>query len=130
MEYADPELLIAQWVHDRTNRKTWADPVLPTNHDFTAPIGHFQRAPGEGDVALTLDAVLLDVDWLAKVADHAREAAEQTRSLLRLTLPLHTFSNGIFVTGVSTVTAPFWAPAIGVFRRSATYRVMLHGMVT
>jgi hypothetical protein len=115
-------------VHQQTSRKTWADPVLPTN-DFTAPLGHFQRAPGEGDTALTLDSVLLDVDWYARVADHARKAAEQTRSLLRLTLPLHTFAGGPFVKSVFTVTAPFWAPATGVFRRSATYRIFLHGLV-
>lgn len=129
MRYADPELLISTWLGAQLNRKTWADPELPHNWNFAAPIGHVQRAPGEGDTALTLDSVLLDIDWLAKVADNARDCAERTRALMRLTLPLHTFDGGPFVTGVQTVTAPCWAPATGVFRRSATYRVWLHGLV-
>lgn len=127
--YADPELMISEWVHGRLDRKTWADPRLPPDWPFSAPIGHFQRGAGEGDTRLTLDVVLVDVDWYAKNADHAREAAEETRSELRLNLPLHTFANGVMCTGVQTVTAPFWAPDPNVYRRTATYRVFLHGLV-
>jgi hypothetical protein len=129
MQYADPELLISTWLGAQTGKKTWADPVLPSTWTFAAPIGHVQRGAGEGDTVLTLDSVLLDIDWIAKVADHARECAEQTRALMRLTLPLTTFEGGPFVTGVQTVMAPCWTPATGVYRRSATYRVWLHGIV-
>lgn len=127
--YADAETLVAGWLHERVGQKTWADPRLPGNYPFTAPIGHIQRGAGGGDTAITLDSVILDVDWYAKDADHARRAAEQTRAELRLNLPLYTFDNGIFCKAVFTVTAPFWAPDPTVFRRSATYRVILHGML-
>lgn len=127
--YADPERLITDWLHERTGLKTWADPRLPSDWTFTAPIGHVQRGAGEGDTALTLDSVLLDIDWYAKDADHARDVAEQCRFELRVNLPLHTFINGVLVKSVFTVTPPFWAPDPSVFRRSATYRVVLSGMV-
>jgi hypothetical protein len=129
--YADPELMISAWLGARLGGvKVWADPILPANWNFTAPIGHVQRGAGEGDTALTLDAVLLDVDWYAADADHARTMAEQCRTELRLNLPLHTFPNGVLCAAVQTVTAPFWAPDPVVFRRSASYRVILSGMVS
>jgi hypothetical protein len=127
--YADPELLVSDWLKTRTGKKTWADPRLPHNYDFTAPIGHVQRGAGSGDTALSLDSVVLDIDWYAKVADHARVLAQQTWAEMRLNLPHYTWSNGVTVSGVSTLTAPFWAPDPSVFRRSATYRVILHGLV-
>lgn len=127
--YADPELLITAWLHLRTGRKAWADPELPSNTTFTAPVYHVQRGQGEGDIALSLDSVLLDVDTLARDADHARAAAHEAWSLIRFELPHHTWPNGITVSGTATVTAPFWAPATGVYRRSATYRVTLHGVI-
>lgn len=126
--YADPELLIAQWLHDQTGQLVHADPNIEKYLPFTAPVGHVQRGAGEGDFALTLDSVLLDVDWLAKDADHARDWAGRTWNLLRFQLPRTTFTNGILVTGVFTLTAPYWAPATGVYRRSAAYRVMLAGV--
>jgi hypothetical protein len=129
-EYADPELLISEWIKDRTGKKTWADPRLPHNYDFTSPIGHVQRGAGGGDTALSLDSVVLDIDWYAKIADHARVLAQQTWAEMRLNLPLTTFANGIFCKAVFTVTAPFWGPDPSVFRRSATYRVVLHGLIT
>lgn len=127
--YADPEVLISEWLQQRLGLKTWADPRLPQNWTFTAPIGHVQRGQGDGDAALTLDAALVDVDWYAKNADHAREAAERSRYELRLHLPKWTWQSGVTVSGVQTVTAPFWAPDLDVFRRSATYRVIFHGLV-
>jgi hypothetical protein len=135
MQYPDAETRIANWLHDHLippdgqTYKLWADPRLPQNWPFTAPLGHVQRGPGEADTALTLDSVLLDVDWYAKNADHARSAAELTRSLIRLTLPRFTWTDGVTVSGTATLTAPFWAPDPAVYRRSATYRVILHGMI-
>ncbi len=76
---------------------------------------------------LLLEEQLTDEERL--VRDTARDYAHQAWNLLRLTLPLHTFDNGVFCTGVQTVTAPFWGPATGVYRRSASYRVILHGVV-
>lgn len=128
MQYGDPELLISAWCGARLGKKTWADPRLPDNWRFTAPIGHFQRGQSGGDTALTLDAVLLDVSWYAADADQAREAAELTRSELRLNLPLHTFASGVFVKSVQTVMAPCWLPDPSVYRRGATYRIFLHGL--
>ena len=129
MWYADPELLVSAWVGEQVGHKTWADPRLPANWKFTAPIGHFQRGQGEGDTQLTLDVVLLDVSWYAADADHARECAELTRSELRLNLPLHTFPSGVFVKSVQTVMAPCWLPDPSVYRRGATYRIFLHGLM-
>lgn len=126
--YADPELLVATWLGERLNLKTWANPNLPHDWQFTAPIGHVQRGQGFGDTALTLDECLLDISWYAADPDHARAAAEATRTEIRLNLPRHTFSNGAFVTGTFTVSAPTWAPDPKVYRRAAAYRVILHGM--
>jgi hypothetical protein len=127
--YADGELLVAEWLQNQVGAQVTADPDFLQFAPFQEPVGHVQRAPGEGDTVLTLDSMLLDVDWYAELADHARDCAHQTWNLLRLSLPLHTFDNGVFCTGVSTVTAPFWAPATGVYRRSAAYRVILHGLI-
>lgn len=127
--YADPELLVSAWLHERLSHKMWADPRLPADWPFTAPLGHVQRGQDTGDSVLTLDAAILDVDFYAKVADHARQAAEQARNALRLHLPGHTWPTGVTVSAVDTVTAPFWAPDPNVYRRSATYRVVLHGML-
>ncbi|MEU3452177.1 hypothetical protein ABZ671_00840 [Micromonospora sp. NPDC006766] len=128
--YADPELLVSQWLHERLDGcKMWADPELPPDWPFTAPIGHVQRGPGEGDTVLTLDSALLDIDFYAKNADHARQMAGRARDELRLHLPGHTWPSGVTVSAVGTVTAPFWAPDPSVYKRSATYRVVFHGLV-
>lgn len=125
--YADPELLISAWLGERLGAKTWADPVLPPTWNFTAPIGHVQRGQGYGDSRYTLDTVLLDVDWYAKVADHARTYAEHSRYQLRVHLPGTTFPSGVLVTAVDTVSAPCWAPD-PLFRRTAAYLIYLAGM--
>lgn len=130
MEYADPELLLAKWLHEQTDHRVHADPNLPSNWNWTAPLYHVQRGQGEGDTYLSLDSVLLDIDTYAKNADHARAAAQQAWGLIRFTLPHYTWPSGVTVSGTSTIAAPFWAPATGVYRRSATYRVILHGVVT
>jgi len=135
MDYADAETRIADWLKTRLHPvenhavKMWADPRLPQNWPFTAPIGHVQRGPGEADAALTLDSCLLDIDYYAKNADHARRVAEQTRGLIRLVLPRFTWPDGVTVSGTATISPPFWIPDPSVYRRSATYRVILHGMV-
>jgi hypothetical protein len=128
--YADPELLLSALLHEVTGHKAWADPILPDNWPFTAPLYHVQRGQGEGDLALSLDSVLLDLDTYAKNADHAREAAQQAWAWVRFELPHYTWPSGITVSGTATVTPPFWAPATGVYRRSATYRVILHGVIS
>lgn len=127
--YADGELLIAEWLQAQTGAQVYADPDISPYLPFSEPLGHVQRSPGEGDTKLTLDAMLLDIDWHCEVADHARDFAHQTWNLMRFTLPLHTFVGGTFVTGVRTVSAPSWAPASGAYRRSAAYMVYLHGLV-
>lgn len=127
--YADPEQLVGTWLQQQTGLQVHIDPDITQFMPFNAPAGHIQRAAGEGDTVLTLDSVLIDVDWYAEYADHARDAAHQTWNLLRLSLPLHTFDSGVFVKSVATVSAPSWAPATGIYRRSAAYRVILHGLV-
>jgi hypothetical protein len=127
--YADPELLIATWLHGQLGCQMRADPRLPDRWSFDAPIGMVQRGQGFGDDVLTLDTAILDIDFYAKVADHARDYAERARHELRVNLPLHVFDGGVFVTGVRTVSAPCWAPDPGVYRRTAAYQVTLHGIV-
>lgn len=126
MPYADPEILFATWAATTLDVKTWADPKLPPRWDFTAPIAHVQRAPGDGDRVLTLDSALLDVDVYAALADNARAVAELVRSTARLQLPGHTTPEGVFVKAVETVMGPVWLPDPAVFKRSATYRLILH----
>ncbi len=128
-EYADVETRLAPWLHEQVGHKVWADPGIPDNWPFTAPLITVRRGPGEGDTALTLDSALLDIDVYAKVADHARQVAEQVRSAMRLVLPQHTWDDGVTVSGSFTVTGPFWAPDPSLLRRSATYRVILHGLI-
>ena len=127
--YGDPELLVSEWVHNQLDIKTWADPGLPDNWTFTAPIAHFQRGSGLGQVPLSLDDVLLDVDVYAKHADHARQTAGDILAALTLELPLVTFANGVFVKGVWALSPPIWAPDPQVKRRTAAYRIMLHGFI-
>lgn len=127
--YADGELLVAEWLQAQTGAQVHADPDISPYLPFSEPLGHVQRGVGEGDRQLTLDAMILDIDWYAELADQARDYAHRTWNLMRFTLPLHAFSNGVFCTGVQTISAPSWAPATGVFRRSAAYRVVLHSLV-
>ncbi len=127
--YPDGEALVSRWLHEQTGAQVYDDPDISQYMPFREPVAHVQRAAGEGDTRLTLDSMILDVDWFAEVADRAREYARQAWSLLRFELPLTTFDNGIFVTGVQTISAPSWAPATGVYRRSAAYRVILHGLI-
>jgi hypothetical protein len=127
--YADPELLIATWLHDTLDIKVWADPRLDPNWNFKAPVAHVQRGSGLGTPALSLDDVTLDVDVYAAVADHARKAAADIWAALTLQLPLTTFPNGVLVKLVNVIAPPAWAPDPGVYRRTAAYRVILHGFV-
>jgi hypothetical protein len=126
--YAEPETLIAGWLHEQLDVKTWADPALPDGWNYTAPIVHVQRGVGEGDPALTLDVALLDVDVYAALPDNARAVAELVRARMRLTLPRHVFPGGVFVQAVTCTSAPAWLPTGGPARRGATYRAVLHGV--
>ncbi|BAL87299.1 hypothetical protein AMIS_20790 [Actinoplanes missouriensis 431] len=142
-DYADAEILIGHWLQDQigSTNKVWMDPTLPRNWQFEAPLIHVQRAADEGDTQLTLDTALLDIDIYGAVADNCRALGEQIRTLMRFHLPHHTFTNGIFVTGVETVAAPCWLPfrdsggsnrsaiSATVARRGAAYRVILHGVI-
>lgn len=125
--YADPEVLIAGWLHTALGVKAWADPSLPDDR-FIAPLAHVQRAPGQDDAPLTIDVAVLDIDVYAAVADHARDTASAIKTAMLLQLPLTTFSNGVFVKGVNGGN-PIWAPDPSVYRRTAAYTVTLHGLV-
>ena len=127
--YSDPELLLTRWLKDKLDLKTWCDPELPENWNFTAPIGHIQRGQDIADSPLSLDFALLDISWYAAKADHARQAADRCRNAMRLELPLTTFSNGVFVRSVQTIMAPSWILNPRHCRRAAAYRVELHGFV-
>lgn len=126
MSYADAETLLASWLGETLTIKTWADPKLPPRWDFDAPIAHIQRAPGGGDAELTLDAAIVDVDVYANVADNARTVAELIRKAIRVTLPSFTTPEGVFVKSTGTVMAPVWLPDSAVYKRSATYSLVLH----
>ena len=121
--YGDPETLLAGWLAGR-DIKAWADPVLPPRWDFTAPIAHVQRSPGGGDEFLTLDAATVDVDVYAADADNARTVAARIWTDVRLHLPRSTVGE-MFISGTRTISAPYWLPDPAVYRRSATYRMLL-----
>ena len=129
MQYADPELLIGAWLHQQTGLKIWTDRDWQGNERFTAAVAHLQRAPGSDNLALSLDDVLFDVDVYAASVTHARDAANAIWAAMVFQLPRHTFDNGVFVTGVTAVTRPCWAPDPRLKRRTAAYRVILHGVI-
>ena len=126
--YADPELLIGAWLHQQTGLKIWTDPRLPGNMRDTAALAHLQRAAGNDDLALSLDEPLLDCDVYAADASHARTAAHTIWQAMAFTLPQTTLPGGIYVKRVQT-NPPRWAPDPQIYRRTATYRVLLHGVV-
>ena len=127
--YADPELLISAWLHTTTGLKIWCDRDIPANQRSTAALVHLQRAPNSSDLPVSLDDVLLDCDVYAADADHARNAANMVWQAMLFELPRTTFTNGVYVTGVTAQTRPCWAPDPGLYRRTAAYRVILHGVV-
>ncbi|WP_250029803.1 hypothetical protein [Paractinoplanes maris] len=126
--YADPEIVVGEWLRDTLDAKVWVDPKPPANAWTTAPWLWVQRAPSGFDMPLTLDDVLLDCNAYAAEADHARDLGQRVWAAMTLTLPRHTFANGLFVTRVKAEPAPFWAPD-PQYRRSASYRVVLHGLI-
>jgi len=127
--YADPELLITGWLKARGHHVR-ADPHLPANSWAKAPITHIQRGQGFGGLALTLDDVLLDFDTYSAKAETAREEAHALWGVMTFELPHATLPGNIFVTTTSVQTAPLWTPSTnGVYRRTAAYRVVLHGVV-
>lgn len=125
--YADPELIVSAWLHTATTLKIWTDPRLPSNLRSTAAFVHLQRAAGNDDFALTLDEPLFDVDVYAAQADHAREAANAIWSAMTFQLPRTTLPGGIFVKQVRA-SPPRWTPDPQLYRRTASYRVLLHGI--
>lgn len=129
IEYADPELLIAAWLHEQTGLKVYCDRDFTGNEHFTAAVAHLQRASGSEDVALSLDDVLLDIDVYAANSDHARNAANAIWSAMIFQLPRTTFDNGVFVKRSTAATRPCWAPDPTLKRRTAAYRVLLHGVI-
>lgn len=126
---AEPEVLIGKRLHTLTGYKIWTDPELPGNERFTAPMGHLQRSSDSSGAQITLDAGLYDLDFYAQDADKARDAARKALNALVYQLPRYTWPNGLLCKSVGVPTLPFWAPATGVRRRSATYRIILHGFV-
>lgn len=128
--YGDPELLVGRWLRDRLNIKVFLDPNLPADWPFTAPIAHLQRGSGLGASPLSLDDVVLDIDVYAAKADSARKTADDIWSAMTLGLQLTTFPNGVLVKLSQAVSQPTWAPDPKVYRRTAAYRVLLHGFVS
>jgi hypothetical protein len=128
--YADPEKLIADWLCELLEIKTWIDPIPQANWWGQAPIAHVQRGRGLGAVPLSLDDVTLDIDTYAANADHARKTASDIWAAMTLQLPLVTLPGGLLVKLSQAITPPLWAPDPKVFRRTAAYRVILHGFVT
>ncbi len=127
--YADPELLISEWLHQQTGLKIYTDRDWQGNERFVAAFAHLQRSPGSAELPVTLDEVLFDCDVYAASADHARNAANLIWTAMAFTLPRTTFGNGVFVKSVTVPTKPCWAPDPKVNRRTAAYRVILHGVI-
>lgn len=126
--WADPEVMVGEWLKDLLGVKVWLDPKPPSDRWATAAWLWVQRGQGGDNLPLTLDDVLLDCDAYAANADHARNLGQQVWAAMTVQLPKHTFSNGIFVHSVSAQTRPCWAPD-PQFRRTAAYRVILHGVI-
>lgn len=127
-EYPDPETTIGEWLRDTLQIKVWLDPDPPSNAWTTAAWLWVQRAPSGFDMPLTMDEALLDCNAYAKEAGHARTLGQKVWAAMTLQLPRHTFDNGLFVKRVKAEPAPFWAPD-PQYRRSASYRVTLHGLI-
>lgn len=127
--YADAELLVGEWLRDTLEVKLWDDPRPPVYQRYTSPLVHLLRGPGSEPLVITLDGALLDCDVYAAEADHARKVAHDIWSAMVFTLPGHTFANGVFVKRVTAEPAPFWISDPKWCRRSATYRVILHGVI-
>jgi len=127
--YTDPEVLIGRWLHELLGLKVRADPGLPDQWKYTAPLVHVQRGQSLASLALTLDDVTLDVDTYAENADHARQVARDVGTAIEFHLPKTTFLDGTFVTYAAAISRPMWAPDPALFRRTAAYRVILHGVV-
>lgn len=127
--HADPELLVSKWLEGLLTIKTWCDPQLPSTWRFTAPVAHVQRGRGLGAAPLSLDDVTLDIDTYAANADHARKTAGDIWAAMTLQLPLVTLPGGLLVKLSQAIAPPSWAPDPKVFRRTAAYRVILHGFV-
>lgn len=129
--YGDPELLVGDWLKTQLpgTVKVWKDPGFPPEWAWTAPLVTVQRGQSAGVVPLSLDDVTLDVDVYSATADLARVVSQAVWSSLILDLPLTTFApSGIFVKGAWSLSPPAWAPDPKVYRRTAAYRVMLHGL--
>lgn len=126
--WADPEILVGEWLRDAVPCKVWLDPNPPAAHWNLAAWAWVQRAQGGDTLALTLDDVLLDIDVYAAEADHARNLANDIWAAMTLRLPRHTFPNGYFVTSCRAFTPPCWAPD-PKYRRTAAYSVILHGVL-
>lgn len=126
--YADPEILVGEWLRDQLNVKVWCDPDPPSDQWTKAPWVWVQRGQSPNDLALTLDDVLLDCDSYAAVADHARDLGTRVRNAMMLALPKTTLPGGLLVARVSAASAPAWAPD-PKYRRAAAYRVVTHGLI-
>lgn len=130
--YGDPELLVGDWLKTQLpgTVKVWKDPGFPPEWAWTAPLVTVQRGQGAGVVPLSLDDVTLDIDVYSTEADRARLVAQEVWSRIILDLPLTTFApSGIFCKFTAAISAPTWAPDPKVYRRTAAYRVILHGFV-
>lgn len=129
LSYGDPELLIAEWIAGTLDIPARADPDLRPDWWADAPVAHVQRSAGFGNMPLTLDDPIIDVDVYSAVAAHAREAAHRIWVAMTLNLPRHTFQpSGVFVMRVGA-TPPAWAPDPTAFRRTAAYSLVLHNLV-
>lgn len=127
---ADVELMVTERLRSRLGgRKLWADPELPENWNFTAPIGHVQRGQDASGSSLSLEVALFDISWYAATADHARAAAVEAHIEMVLNLPLYTWPNGVMCMSVQVAMAPAWLPDPSAYRRGASYRVYFHGFV-
>jgi hypothetical protein len=129
LDYGDPELLVSDWIVSTLGIPCRADPDLRPDSWAMAPVAHVQRSAGFGQVALTLDDPVLDIDVYGADAGHVRQAAQRVWVAMTLDLPRHTFQpSGVFVKRVSA-TPPAWAPDPTAFRRTAAYSLVLHNLV-
>jgi len=126
--YADPELLITEWMRDTIGGKFWTSYHLPPNERYVAPLTHVLRDISPNDLPLTLDDVLLDANTYAADEDRCKAVSLDIWNAMVFKLPGTVFGNGVLVKHCRA-TPPIWAPDPSVYRRTAAYRVILHGVI-
>ena len=124
MAYVDVEQLLTTYIAARRGCRAVTE--LPADLTGNLPLAQVRRIAG-GDLTLTLDAVIVDVDVYAADRASAHVLAEQIRTDFRTNLTGYRFGGGT-VARVETINGPYWVPYdnTNLRRYTAAYRVTVH----